>query len=224
MSAVSLGVKDPYCDSSALSVPNRIATLRKVSGTALIWTERLFDLLMRAAAAFPRLSEDCSQSAPPPLDEERSGLFRRGRKPPQWVSKRKRIAEGPAFVGDFLESGASNDIEALYELSKLADTDVDAAQGIIENHERAGRCSSTRVIAAFDVSAATISIRPLQRAHSRTSFRNTRQIRAAQGNRFGTFGAASSPVRGRCLGAAGSVTVDGTIPALAANAGAKTPK
>lgn len=81
------------------------------------------------------------------------------------------------------------------------------------------------MIAVFDVSAATISNRPLQRAHSRTSRRNTRQIRAAQGNRFGTFGAfggASSPARGRGLGAAGSV--DGTIPALTANAGAKTPK
>jgi hypothetical protein len=78
------------------------------------------------------------------------------------------------------------------------------------------------VIAAFDVSAATISVRPLQRAHSRTSRRNTRQIRVAQGNRFGTFGAlggAASPARGRCLRAAGSV--GGTIPDLAANAGAK---
>jgi ParB family transcriptional regulator, chromosome partitioning protein len=59
-------------------------------------------------------------------------------KPHHWVSKRKRIAEGPAFVGDFLESGASNDIEALYELSKLADSDVEAAQGIIDNHAKGG--------------------------------------------------------------------------------------
>ena len=60
-------------------------------------------------------------------------------KPHQWVSKRKCIAEGPTFVGDFLESGASNDIEALYELSKLADSDVEAAQGIIDNHGNGGR-------------------------------------------------------------------------------------
>jgi hypothetical protein len=40
------------------------------------------------------------------------------------------------------------------------------------------RCPRTRVIAVFEVSAATISIRPLQRAHSRTSRRNTRQIHA----------------------------------------------
>jgi hypothetical protein len=51
------------------------------------------------------------------------------------------------------------------------------------------------VIAAFDVSAATISIRPLQRAHSRTPRRNTRQIRTAQGSRFGALGAASAGSR-----------------------------
>jgi len=81
------------------------------------------------------------------------------------------------------------------------------------------------VIAAFDVGAATISIRPSHRAHSRTSLRNTRQIRAAHGSRFGTlgaFGRVASLAPARCLGAAASV--DGTIPALAANAGAKTPK
>jgi hypothetical protein len=77
------------------------------------------------------------------------------------------------------------------------------------------------VSAVFDVIAATISIRPLQRAHSRTSRKNTRQIREAQGNRFGRFGGVAAPNRGCGLGAAGSV--DGTIPALAANAGAKTP-
>jgi len=66
--------------------------------------------------------------------------------------------------------------------------------------EVASDCPRTRVIAAFDVGAATISIRPLHRAHSRTSRRNTRQIRAAHGSRFGTFGAfgrvaSSAPAR-----------------------------
>ncbi len=47
------------------------------------------------------------------------------------------------------------------------------------------RWPSTRSMASPDVSAATISIRPLQRVHSRTSFRKTRQIIEAHGERFG---------------------------------------
>lgn len=47
-----------------------------------------------------------------------------------WVSKRKRIAEAPAFVGEFLKSQATADIEALYELAKLADDDVALAREI----------------------------------------------------------------------------------------------
>lgn len=63
---------------------------------------------------------------------------RRLGKPHHWVSKRKRIAEAPAFILEFLESGASADIEALYELAKLADTDAAAAQSIVENHAQSG--------------------------------------------------------------------------------------
>jgi ParB family chromosome partitioning protein len=55
-------------------------------------------------------------------------------KPPAWVSKRKRIAEAPEFVRDFVNSGASSDIEALYELAKLAETDEEAAQDVIAGH------------------------------------------------------------------------------------------
>jgi len=63
---------------------------------------------------------------------------RRLGKPHHWVSKRKRIAEAPAFILEFLENGASADIEALYELAKLADTDAAAAQSIVENHAQSG--------------------------------------------------------------------------------------
>jgi ParB/RepB/Spo0J family partition protein len=55
-----------------------------------------------------------------------------------WISKRKRIAEAPTLVLDFLERGGSSDIEALYELAKLADTDVAAAEAVIANHGDAG--------------------------------------------------------------------------------------
>jgi hypothetical protein len=72
--------------------------------------------------------------------------------------------------------------------------------------------------------AATISIRPEQRAHSKTSFRNTRQISEAHGNRPGRRGffasSSSSDVGPR--GASASST-PGTIWDLAPNAGARTP-
>ena len=49
-----------------------------------------------------------------------------------------------------------------------------------------------------DVSAATISMRPLQRAHSRTSLRKTRQINDAQGKRRrGTGAVGGSSIVGR---------------------------
>jgi hypothetical protein len=41
---------------------------------------------------------------------------------------------------------------------------------------------------AGEVTAATISIRPAHRAHSKTSFKNTRQISDAHGNRPGRRG------------------------------------
>jgi ParB-like chromosome segregation protein Spo0J len=60
---------------------------------------------------------------------------RRLGKPHGWVSKRKRIVEAPGFVLDFLERGGSSDVEALYELAKLADSDAGAAEAIIAGHE-----------------------------------------------------------------------------------------
>ena len=57
-------------------------------------------------------------------------------KTPAWVSKRKRIAEAPPFVVEFVASGRSNDIEALYELAKLADEDEAGARSLIENYVR----------------------------------------------------------------------------------------
>jgi ParB family chromosome partitioning protein len=52
----------------------------------------------------------------------------------QWVSKRKRIADAPDFVREFILRGTTTDIEALYELAKLADEDPDAARTVIEKH------------------------------------------------------------------------------------------
>jgi ParB family chromosome partitioning protein len=64
---------------------------------------------------------------------------RRLGKPHAWVSKRKRIAEAPPFVVAFLDRGGSTDIEALYELARLADTDPVAADAIIADHVQGGR-------------------------------------------------------------------------------------
>jgi ParB/RepB/Spo0J family partition protein len=63
---------------------------------------------------------------------------RRLGKPHSWVSKRKRLAEGPAFVVDFLATGQSKDVEAHYELAKLAERDPDAARLIIQRHATDG--------------------------------------------------------------------------------------
>jgi ParB/RepB/Spo0J family partition protein len=55
-------------------------------------------------------------------------------KPAAWVSKRKRIAEAQPFVVEFVRTGQTGDIEALYELAKLADEDEAAARSLIENY------------------------------------------------------------------------------------------
>lgn len=73
---------------------------------------------------------------------------RRLGKPHTWVSKRKRIAEAPPFVLEFLEAGGSTDIEALYELSKLATTDVAAAESLIAEHAQGGRLREQVKLAA----------------------------------------------------------------------------
>jgi ParB/RepB/Spo0J family partition protein len=73
---------------------------------------------------------------------------RRLGKPHHWVSKRKRIAEAPGFVQEFLASGASTDIEGLYELSKLADNDAAAAETVIAAHGREGRLREQVKVAA----------------------------------------------------------------------------
>ena len=77
---------------------------------------------------------------------------------------------------------------------------------------------------SFDLTAATISIRPEHRTHSRTSVRNTRQIKDAQENRPGRLGICTpgaSPAIGPCPLVA--ALVPGTICDLAAKAGARTP-
>jgi ParB family chromosome partitioning protein len=53
-------------------------------------------------------------------------------KSPQWVSKRRRVGKAPEFVRTFAESGGSADLEALYEVAKLAETDPDAARELME--------------------------------------------------------------------------------------------
>ena len=63
---------------------------------------------------------------------------RRLGKPHSWVSKRKRLAEGPAFVVEFLATGQSKDVEAHYELVKLAEKDPDAARLVIQRHAADG--------------------------------------------------------------------------------------
>jgi ParB family chromosome partitioning protein len=52
----------------------------------------------------------------------------------QWVSKRKRIADAPEFVREFILRGTTTDIEALYELAKLAEEQPDAARDVIDKH------------------------------------------------------------------------------------------
>jgi ParB family chromosome partitioning protein len=52
----------------------------------------------------------------------------------QWVSKRKRIAEAPSYVRQFAASGATSDVEALYELAQLADSDEIAVRRLIAQH------------------------------------------------------------------------------------------
>jgi ParB/RepB/Spo0J family partition protein len=52
----------------------------------------------------------------------------------QWVSKRVRIAKAPEFVLEFAASGAVGDLEALYELAKLADDNPEEAQRAIANY------------------------------------------------------------------------------------------
>jgi ParB/RepB/Spo0J family partition protein len=95
------------------------------------------------------LAENLDREDLAPIDEVRAvarlvslyGVQETGRrlgKPHHWVSKRKRIGEAAGFVVEFLERGASNDIEAIYELAKLAENDADAAQQIISNHTEAG--------------------------------------------------------------------------------------
>jgi ParB/RepB/Spo0J family partition protein len=95
------------------------------------------------------LAENLDREDLAPIDEVRAvarlvslhGVQETGRrlgKAHHWVSKRRRIADAAGFVVDFLERGASTDIEALYELAKLAETDAEAAQQIISNHTEAG--------------------------------------------------------------------------------------
>jgi ParB/RepB/Spo0J family partition protein len=53
-------------------------------------------------------------------------------KNPAWVSKRNRIATAPDFVLAFVRAGDVRDLEALYELAKLADDDADQAKAVLE--------------------------------------------------------------------------------------------
>jgi len=108
------------------------------------------------------LAENIARESLSPVDEvravarlaERHGVqdaARRLGKPHSWVSKRKRIAEGPGFVVDFLSTGASGDIEAHYELAKLAERDADTAKTIIENHAAGGHLREEIKSAAEDL-------------------------------------------------------------------------
>jgi ParB family chromosome partitioning protein len=96
------------------------------------------------------LAENLDREDMTPLDEIRAvariageyGVVEAAKrlgKPHHWASKRKRIAEAPACVLAFVESGGSSDIEALYELAKLADLDAAAAEAIIADHAEGGR-------------------------------------------------------------------------------------
>jgi ParB/RepB/Spo0J family partition protein len=63
---------------------------------------------------------------------------RRLGKPHTWVSKRKRVAESPTFLLQFVDDGGSSDIEALCELARLAEADPEAAQGVLSEHLQGG--------------------------------------------------------------------------------------
>lgn len=52
----------------------------------------------------------------------------------QWVSKRTRIAKAPDFVQEFVQGGAVRDVEALYELAKLAEDDPGKAKRAIADY------------------------------------------------------------------------------------------
>jgi ParB/RepB/Spo0J family partition protein len=55
-------------------------------------------------------------------------------KAPSWVSKRKRVADAPDFVAAFVREGLTSDIEALYELTKLAEHQEPIAREIIRTY------------------------------------------------------------------------------------------
>jgi ParB family transcriptional regulator, chromosome partitioning protein len=65
-------------------------------------------------------------------------LARRLGKTHAWVSKRKRIAESPTFLLEFVDRGGSSDIEALCELARLAEADPEAAQAVLSEHVQGG--------------------------------------------------------------------------------------
>lgn len=50
----------------------------------------------------------------------------------QWVSKRVKIANAPAYVLNFAKSGFSSDVEGLYLLSRLAESQDDAARSLVD--------------------------------------------------------------------------------------------
>lgn len=56
-------------------------------------------------------------------------------KPQQWVSKRVKISSAPQFVIDFMRIGYSRDAEGFYLLSRLAESDGEAAQDLIDKWE-----------------------------------------------------------------------------------------
>jgi ParB family chromosome partitioning protein len=95
------------------------------------------------------LAENVARESLPAIDEVLAvarlaaahGVREAGRrlgKPHSWVSKRKRLSEAPAFVVDFLATGKSKDVEAHYELAKLAEKDPDSARLIIQRHPADG--------------------------------------------------------------------------------------
>lgn len=75
-------------------------------------------------------------------------------KTPQWVSKRKRIAQAPEWIRVFVAEGATADVEALYELAKLADDDEPRAREIISSH---GKGSHLRALIKTAAKAAASS-------------------------------------------------------------------
>lgn len=61
---------------------------------------------------------------------------RRLGKSAQWISKRTRVARAPAFVTAFVDSGEVRDLEALYELAILADTDPAGSEQLIAGYKK----------------------------------------------------------------------------------------